>query len=71
MSAPKSSLFQYAVMYHPIAKKDDDPLKSELLVDVTTVLATSSQEVAMLAAREIPTSHTDRLDRVEIIVRPF
>lgn len=68
-------IYEYAVIYHPIATKEQaergDKPKSVLLVDVKRVLATSEKEAAMLAAREIPDTHTDRLDQVEIALRPF
>lgn len=70
-----AKLFEYAVIYHPIATKDqkdagENP-KDVLLVDVTRILAGNDKEAAMLAARAIPETYTDKLDRVEIALRPF
>jgi hypothetical protein len=42
-----------------------------LLVSPKFVLAKSDKEVAMRAAREIPETHLDKLDQVEVCVRPF
>jgi hypothetical protein len=42
-----------------------------LIVDVTRVLSNNDKEAMMLAARAIPTDYTDKLDRVEIALRPF
>lgn len=72
----KGKLFEYAVIYHPKEKKDvaGNPVetkKSVLVTPPTTVLAVSEQEVAMLAARAIPTEYGDKLDDVEITIRPF
>lgn len=73
--AAKGKLFEYAVIHHPKAKKDlagnEETVKSALLTDVTRVLAVSSDEVAILAARSIPPEYLDKLEQVEIIVRPF
>jgi hypothetical protein len=71
----KGKLFEYAVLHHPKPKKDlagnEEPTKSAILTDVTTVLAASSDEVSILAARSIPEEYLDKLEEVEIIVRPF
>lgn len=72
----KGKLFEYAVIYHPKEKKDaaGNPLetkKSIVVSDVTRVLAVSDKEVAMLAAKAIPAEYDDKLEDVEIVVRPF
>ena len=72
----KGKLFEYAVLYHPKEKKNAagevvEEKKSEIVVNPTTVLASSEQEVDMLAARSIPDGLTDKLECVEVLVRPF
>ena len=68
-------LFEYAVIYNPLPTKDQidtgEKPKSVLIVDVKRVLSNSDKEAAMLAARDIPETYTDKLDRVEIALRPF
>lgn len=68
-------LYEYAVIYNPLPTKDQvdrgEKPKSELVVDVKRVLSNSDKEAAMLAARDIPEAYTDKLDRVEIALRPF
>lgn len=64
-------LFEYAVLFHPVTKKDEQPEKSKILVDVKRVLAGTDKEVAILAAREIPEEYLDKLEQVEIVVRSF
>lgn len=68
-------LFEYAAIYTPLATKDQNDRgekpKAELIVDVKRVLANNEKEAMMLAARDIPESYTDKLDRVEIALRPF
>ena len=44
---------------------------SELVVKPTQVLAASEAQVAMLAARSVPENLTDKLDQIEIVIRPF
>ena len=68
-------LYEYAVIYNPLATKDQkergETPKSELIVDVTRILSNNDKEAMMLAARAIPEKFTDKLDRVEIALRPF
>jgi hypothetical protein len=41
------------------------------LTDVTRILAVTLEEVSILAARTIPEEYLDKLEQVEIVVRPF
>ena len=72
----KGKLFEYAVLYHPKEKKDaaGNPLESKrsiVVTEVTRVLAASDKEVAMLAAKAVPDDYNDKLEDVEIVIRPF
>ena len=68
----KGKIFEYAVLYHPPKKdKEEDTKKSVLVVEVQRVLDVTEQEAVMLASRAIPGEYTDKLEFVEIIVRPF
>lgn len=69
-----SKLFEYAVLYHPKPEKVDDEKvekPSVIIVKPDWILARSDKEVAIKAARDIPTEYMDRLDLIEILVRPF
>lgn len=70
----KGKLFEYAVLFHPIRTKEQADLglwpKSEVLVKPTTVIGLEV-EIPMIAARAIPETHQDKLENVEIVVRPF
>lgn len=71
----KSKLYEYAVLHHPKAKKDlagnEETVKSAILTDVVRVLAGSPEEVSIMASRTIPEEFMDKLEQVEIVVRPF
>jgi hypothetical protein len=71
----KAKIFEYAILYHPKPKKDANgnevTEKSEIVKEVSRVLAESDKQVGILAAREIPEKYLNELDNVEIIVRPF
>lgn len=68
-------LFEYAVLFHPNPTKEQveagEYPKSQVIVQPTQILAKSQDQVAMLAARALPESYTDKLDDVEVLVRPF
>jgi len=71
----KGKLFEYAVLYHPKPTKEQNDRgetpKSEVLIKPTSTLATGPEQVSVLAARAIPATHVDKLEDIEIIVRPF
>ena len=71
----KGKLFEYAVLYHPKTKKDPQgneiEKKSQLLGEVKRVLAESPDQVSILAARDIPPEYLEKLEEIEIVVRPF
>lgn len=65
-------LFDYAVIHHPKKKdKDTETKASKLIVVPTTILAKDENTALMLAARAIPEEYVDKLDEVEVAVRPF
>lgn len=70
-----SKLFEYAVIFRPKTVKDSAGNETqgpdELLVKPTYILAKSDKEVGIRAAREIPDTHLDKLDQIEVCVRPF
>lgn len=63
-------LYQYSAIYIPTKteKKEDKP---EIIVPVTDVLATDDNQANILAARAIPEKYLTKLDRVQVVVRPF
>ncbi len=67
-------VFEYVILFHDKPTKVGDDVvqaPSVLLVDVKRVVATSDKSVAIMAAREIPEEYVDRLDQIEVCVRPF
>jgi hypothetical protein len=72
---PKGKLYEYCILFHPKPTKDQmdrgESPKSSILVAPTSLLATDDKQVAMIASRAIPDTYTDKLEDVEIVVRPF
>lgn len=64
-------LYQFAILYHPKARKDGAPVKSEILVKPTDTLAGDEKTAAIIASRQIPEEFMDKLEQVEIAIRPF
>jgi hypothetical protein len=72
-------LFEYAILYHPVPTKEDKDKgirKPSILIqitgqDVMRVVAEDEKEVAIRAARQIPDEYLDRLQQIEVAVRPF
>ena len=71
----KQQIFEYAILYHPTEKKDSDGniIKriSEVVVPMSSVLASNEKEAMMLIARMIPEKFLSDLDCIEIALRPF
>jgi hypothetical protein len=68
-------LFEYACIYNPLPTREQqergEKPKAVLIVDVTRTLAKNDKEAMMLAARSIPDDYSDKLDLIEIAIRPF
>jgi hypothetical protein len=69
-------LFEYAVLYHPVkaSKKQSDNgdgATTQIIIQPTTLLAKDDQIALLMAARSIPAKYSQKLDRVEIVIRPF
>jgi len=67
-------LFDIAALFHPKPKKVGEETvteKSTLIVEPKTIVAGTKEEAAMLAARALPESHQDKLDQVELVIRPW
>ena len=66
----ESRLYEYAILRHPKTEKDKQE-PSSILKAPSFVMAKSDKEVGMKAAREIPDTYLDKLEEVEICIRPF
>jgi hypothetical protein len=69
--AGQMSPFQFCAVLHPTSderKRGDAP---KLIVKPDTLLARDEQQASMLAGRLIPEEFIDKIDRVELFIRPF
>lgn len=69
----KLKLFEYAILLHPVENKDAKEVseKTTVIKLPTVILAKDDKQAGMLIAREIPADYVDKLDQIEVIVRPF
>lgn len=67
----KLKLFEFAVLFHPTDKEFKDGGKTLIIVNKQTMLGKDDKQVGMKAVMEIPAEYKEKLDQVEIIVRPF
>jgi len=67
----KFKLFQYVIIFEPTDKEIKEGLKAKIIKDVVNVLAAEEKNVAILAAREIPAEYLDKLEQINIAIRPF
>ena len=71
----KGKLYTYAVLHHPKIVKDaagnEIQEKSTILVSPTSTIASTDAEIQIIAAQSIPKEYADKLEQVEIVVRPL
>ena len=71
MSTTRSKIFQYAVIWHPTEAESKEGLVSKLILDVQNVLGVDKDSILMGAAMEIPSEYKNKLDQIEVVIRPF
>jgi hypothetical protein len=65
-------LFQYAVFCDEKRDKDGEVTdEASIITEPVTCLAKDDKEVALRAAKTIPDSYDDKLDRVVVVIHPF
>lgn len=70
-------LFQYSILFIPKDRgfsKNGKNLtidKAQILKEPTSVLACDEKSALLIAARQIPEGYLDRLDEIEVALRPF
>lgn len=62
-------VYQYVIFYNP--PKDSQDKAKVLSNGVVTEVASDERAVMMKASRSIPDDYLDKLEHVEIAVRPF
>jgi hypothetical protein len=66
-----TKLYEWVVIYEGTKNKDGDWKERPEVLTSDRTLADTPEQVQILAARSIPETHLEHLDRVTIAVRPF
>lgn len=68
-------LYEAAVIYTPLQTKEQhergEKPKAQLVVPITTIIAASEKEADIQSSRMIPDTYLDKLECIEIALRPF
>lgn len=71
----KKHFFEYVILRHQTPNKEDADKGQRVVTTVikepTHLLAANEQEATMIVAREIPQEFLERLDEIEVVIRPF
>lgn len=67
----KAKLFEYAVIYHPNNKEEKNGKKAHVVLDPSTIMATNESVATMQVIKKIPKEYDDRMEQLEIAIRPF
>lgn len=68
---PKAKLYQYVAFLRPTEDEEKAGSIGQVIVQPTTILSVSDQAASILASRAIPEAFIDKIDRIEVAVRPF
>ena len=71
MATSKSTLFEYAVVWHPSELQEKEGKKSTIVDDPKCMLAKEEKAVFMTAVSLLPNEYKEQLDQIDVIVRPF
>jgi len=64
-------LFQTAVLLHPTAEEEKKGTKTQLIVELKSILAVDEKTAAMAANFQIPEKYRDKLEQIEVLVVNF
>jgi len=69
----KQKPYQFMVLYHEKIQQENktDQIKTSIIVDLKTILATDEKVALLQIAKTIPDKYNDQLQDVEIVMRPF
>lgn len=64
-------LFQYALIFKEVDKDNKFTGKGKIIQEITSILAIDQQAASFQAATNVPVEYKDKLDQVELVIRPF
>ena len=67
----KVKLFQYAAIYYPTKEEEKKGDKPKVVIEPATILAKDEGVAVLKVARSIPSEYEDKMDQIDIAIRPF
>lgn len=69
----QKKLFQFAVLYHEKVDKGNnkEEINSQIIVQPETIMAVDEKVALLQIAKKIPDTYQEKLQDVEILLRPF
>lgn len=69
----RQKLFQFAVLFHEKTEKSNnrEEIKSRVIIEPKTILAMDDKIALLQIAKQISDEYQDKLQDVEILIRPF
>ena len=64
-------IYLYCIVYRPNDEEKKDGIKEEIIAPISCCLANDENQARVIAAQEIDTSFKNKLDRIEVAVKPF
>lgn len=64
-------VYEYVIFLNPKKKEGEPEEKARLLGDRKTILAANEKQAGIIASRDIPEEFIDRLEEIEVALRPF
>jgi len=63
--------YLYVIWEKPTEKQRKEGVRGKVLVPLGVVIADTDEQAKLLVSREITDEHAERIDRIEVAVRPF
>jgi hypothetical protein len=67
--------YEYIIVFYPIPTKDEVERgvtpKAKLLIGPEGTMASNDREAGLIAARSIPEEYVEKLEQIDVILRPF
>lgn len=69
----QQKLFQFAILYHQKIDKanGDEEIKTSIINEPATLLAQDEKIALLQIAKKIPETYSDKLQDIEILIKPF
>jgi hypothetical protein len=71
MKTEKEKLFEFAVIFYPTDEERKNGQKAEVVIPIGTMIAKDRDVVFKKVIKLIPSQYDEKLDQVDVAIRPF